>query len=148
MERVPLVVGAAGAQVKVKPLMRAHPESTDYWDGSWIDCLITASAGGFRAEYTASLRAEEFARFGHDLVRLHRELVGCGGLKSMEEWLTIEVTGNGRGQFNGHCRLRDRAGDGNTLLFEIDFDQTDIPSMLQRLREIEEDFPIVGNRAG
>jgi hypothetical protein len=61
--------------------------------------LIMASVGGFRAEYTACLHAEELASFGRDLDRLYRELQGRGGLKSMEDWVTMEVTGDGRGHF-------------------------------------------------
>ena len=148
MERAGVVVGTSAARIKVTPLMRSHAGATDYWDGNWIDCLVTATAGGFRAEYAASLRAEELVGFESDLERLHRELQGRGGFKSMEEWLTIEVIGDGRGHFRGPCRLRDRAGDGNTLLFDIEFDQTDIPAMLEQLRKITSDFRVVGSPAG
>jgi hypothetical protein len=134
--------------VEVKPLTRSHPGASDYWDGNWIDCLIAAHAGGFRAEYTACLRAEELVGFRRDLERLHRELEGRGGFKSMEDWLTIEVVGDGRGHFKGPCRLRDRAGVGNVLLFEVEFDQTEIPTMLEQMLRIETDFPVIGGRAG
>jgi hypothetical protein len=147
MEHTAVVVGLLGARVEVKPLVRSHPGATDYWDGNWIDCVVAATAGGFRAEYTACLRAEELAGFRRDLERLHRELEGRGGFKSMEDWLTIEVVGDGRGHFKGPCRLRDRAGNGNMLLFEVEFDQTDIPTMLEQMRRIEAHFPIIGDRA-
>ncbi len=148
MERIAVLLGTSGARLAVKPLARAHASATDYWDGNWINCLVTATAGGFRAEYTACLRAEELAGFRRDLERLHRELEGRGGFKSMEDWVTVEVVGDGRGHYRGRCRLRDRAGDGNTLLFEIAFDQTDVPAMLEQLRKIEADFPVIGGRAG
>ena len=147
MERAVVVVGTSAARIEVRPLMRSHAGATDYWDGNWIDCLITAAAGGFRAEYTACLRAEELAGFRRDLERLYEELEGRGGFKSIEEWLTIEVIGDGRGHFRGPCRLRDRAGDGNTLLFDIEFDETDIPAMIGQMRRIESDFPVVGSPA-
>ena len=148
MQRAGVVVGTSAARIEVKPLMRSHEGATDYWDGNWIDCLITAAAGGFRAEYAACLRAEELAGFRRDLERLFEELQGRGGFKSIEEGLTIEVVGDGRGHFRGPCRLRDRAGDGNTLLFDVEFDQTDIPAMIDQLRSVELDFPVVGSLAG
>ena len=148
MEQLAVVVGSSGARVEVRPLMRSHAGASDYWDGNWIDCLITATAGGFRAACEACLRAEELAGFRRDLERLHRELQGRGGFKSMEDWLTIEVVGDGSGHFKGPCRLRDRAGDGNMLLFEMAFDQTDIPAMLDQMRKIESAFPVIGDRAG
>jgi hypothetical protein len=55
---------------------------------------------------------------------------------------------DGNWHFKGPCRLRDRAGDGNVLLFDIEFDQTDIPAMLDQMRKIESDFPVIGKRAG
>jgi hypothetical protein len=148
MDRTSVIIGSAGARIEVKPLVRSHLGATDYWDGNWIDCVITATAGGFRAEYTACLRAEELAGFRGDLERLHRDLEGRGGFKSMEEWLTIEVVGDGRGHFKGPCRLHDRAGGGNTLRFDVEFDQTEIPAMLKQLQKIGSDFPVLGERAG
>jgi hypothetical protein len=146
MDRPSVVIGIPVARIEVRPLARSHAGATDYWDGNWIDCLIMATVGGFRAEYVACLRAEELAGFQRDLERLHRDLSGRGGFKSMEDWLTLEVSGDGRGHFKGPCRLRDRAGDGNSLLFEIEFDQTDILGMLEQLRKIASDFPVVGSR--
>lgn len=143
-----VAVGKSGARVEVTPLVRSHLGATDDWDGDWIDCHVEAVAGGFRADYGACLRAEELAGFRRDLERLYRELAGRGGFKSMEDWLTLEVVGDGRVHFKGSCCLRDRAGDGSTLIFEIEFDQTDIPAMLEQMRKIESDFPVVGSAAG
>jgi hypothetical protein len=147
MERAAVVVGASDARVEVKPLSRSHPGASDYWDGNWIDCLVTATAGAFRGEVAACLRAEELAGFRRDLERLYRDLEGRGGFKSMEEWLTIELVGDGRGHFKGPCRLRDRAGHGNLLLFDVELDQSEIPAMLTQLRRIEAEFPVIGNPA-
>jgi hypothetical protein len=145
MESTTLVVGSASAaRVEIRPLARSHAGATDYWDGNWIDCEVSASAGGFRAQYVACLRAEEFVGFRRCLKELYRDLEGLAQFKSMEEWLRIEVSGDGRGHFKGPCHLRDRAGGGNVLAFEIEFDQTEIPAMMDQLALIERAFPVVG----
>ncbi|MDX2051867.1 MAG: hypothetical protein SFV15_05700 [Polyangiaceae bacterium] len=128
--------------------MRSRGDALDYWDGNWIDCTVVVAAGGFRGEYVACLRAEEFVSFRRDLERLYAELRGQGQFRSMEEWVTLDFAGDGRGTFRGTCRLRDRAGDGNLLEFGIEFDQTDVPAMVRDLKEIEEAFPVVGDPGG
>src|SRR5437773_3097120 len=106
MEGVGVVIGStAGERITLKPLVRAHADATDYWDGNWIECAVAVTAGAFRGEYLASLRAEEFVSFRRDLERLYQELRGRGQFRSMEEWVTIDLSGDGRGHFIGVCRL-------------------------------------------
>ena len=146
MDEPLLVVGSGrGAQISLRPMIRTQGGATDYWDGNWIDCAIAVHAGGFRGEYVACLRTNEFATFQADLERLYRELAGSGGFHSMEEWVDIQLTGDGRGHFAGLCRLKDRAGDGNVLECEVEFDQTDVPAMLEQLRRIADQFPVIGS---
>ena len=66
----------------------------------------------------------------------------------MEEWVTIDLTGDGLGHFSGRCRLRDQAGDGNLLECFVEFDQSDVPAMVEDLRKIEAAFPVVGEPCG
>ena len=134
-----------GARVELTPLGRSHLGATDYWDGNWLDCRVLVRAGGFLGDYLASLRADEFARLAEDLRAVRDSLVGTVAFRSMEEWVTIQVKGDGRGHFNGVCRLLDRAGDGNRLECAISFDQTEIQPMLQQLATIAESFPFLGS---
>ena len=86
MEGVGVVIGStAGERITLKPLVRAHADATDYWDGNWIECAVAVTAGGFRGEYLASLRAEEFVSIRGDLERLYQELRGRGQFRSMKE---------------------------------------------------------------
>ena len=141
MECVEVVIGAGGnSRIVIRPLLRG--------DEHWIESDVTVRAGAFRGEFRASLRPEEFVAFRADLERLHRELQGLGRFDSMEGWVAIEIRGDGRGHFEGSCQLRDRAGDGNLLKCEIEFDQTDIPAMLKQLADIRTAFPPATGVAG
>ena len=62
----------------------------------------------------------------------------------MEDWIGIQVTGDGLGNFRAACTLRDAAGIGNTLKFELHFDQTELALMVNSLIRIEEQFPVIG----
>ena len=148
MEFIEISIGATtGTRIILKPLVRSHADAVDYWDGNWIDSTVVVVAGDFRGEYGACLRAEEFISFRRDLERLHEELRGQGRFHSMEEWVSIDLAGDGRGHFSGICCLRDRAGDGNRLECQVEFDQSDIPAMLDDLRKIETAFPVLGDPA-
>jgi hypothetical protein len=149
MDEMAVLVGSGSqAQITLSPTVRSHQGTSDYWDGNWVQCNVSVRAGGFRGEYVACLRTDEFVSFRADLERLYRDLRGTGGFHSMEEWVDIEVRGDGRGHFTGLCRLKDRAGDGNLLECEVEFDQTDVPAMLEQLRKIEAAFSVMGSPAG
>jgi len=89
MDDTKIVIGSASsAQIILAPRHRTHVGATDYWDGNWVNCTVSVRAGGFRGEYIASLRAEEFTAFRADLERLHRDLGGAGGFhfRNPEKW--------------------------------------------------------------
>lgn len=62
----------------------------------------------------------------------------------MEEWLSIDIAGDGKGHFRADCVAVDMPGTGNRLTFEIEFDQTDLPEILGGLDAISRAFPVVG----
>jgi hypothetical protein len=147
-ECVVVVRSGSGMQLTLEPTSRSHAGAADFWDGNWLNCRVTVTAGGFRGEYVASLRSNEFVAFRRDLEKLYEVLHGQGGFHSMEEWVELQVIGDGRGHFRGTCRLRDEAGIGNLLECALEFDQSDIPEMLKGLRRIERKFPVVGKAPG
>ena len=135
---------ATSEYVSVTPLRRLNEQAEDYWDGNWLECLIDLRAGAFTGRYRASLRADEFASFRGELMRLYESLGNQAVFASMEEWLSITVTGDGMGHFQAECRARDEAGVGNTLQFVLGCDQTEIPAMVRSLDLILEGFPVRG----
>jgi hypothetical protein len=148
METLEIVVGRGNPEIRLRPLARSHAGATDYWDGNWVDTEISVRAGAFRGTWVACLRTDEFLGFRKDLERLHAELKGTGGFRSMEEWLDLRLKGDGRGHFELHAVALDRAGDGNRLEFELTIDQTEINSIVNSLRDLEAVFPVVGAEAG
>jgi hypothetical protein len=127
----------------VNVLRRAHPQATDYWDGNWVTSRVTIAAGGFRGEYPADFRTNEFASFRDQLRNAYDTLVGSAVFRPMEPWLFIDVKGDGKGHFRAECRAADEPGIGNTLAFEIALDQTDMPEILRTLDALCEAFPVI-----
>jgi len=144
MDAPALRIGRSNAHVTVAPSRRECPNATDYSDANWIIATITIAAGAFRGDYEAQLRAEEFVRFRDELRPLHEKLAGRAKFDTMEEWLSIEVEGDGKGHFHADCVAVDLPGTGNRLAFGIDFDQTDLPEILGGLDAMIEAFPVIG----
>jgi hypothetical protein len=49
---------------------------------------------------------------------------------SLAQGLDFRISGDGLGHVNMRCVVDDSAGMGNTLAFDIDFDQAEIPEIL------------------
>jgi hypothetical protein len=79
---------------------------------------------------------------------LHEDLACTATFTPLEDWLTIEVVGEGLGHFLAKCEARDEAGVGNALTFTLSFDQTDVPSILTGLGAIRSIFPVLGEPGG
>ncbi|MCZ7644729.1 MAG: hypothetical protein M5U26_05490 [Planctomycetota bacterium] len=132
--------------LRVRPIARAHPDASDYWDGNWLNTDIELSAGAFRAQYVACLRVDELTRFRDQLTELYNTLDGQAVFDSMEPWLSISVKGDGLGHFNVDCVAMDNVGVGNKLDFSLCIDQTQIPGILVGLNQALEQFSLIGNR--
>ncbi len=89
-------------------LGRSHPGATDYWDGNWVRANVKVKAGGFRGSVGGDLRTEELARFLAQLGRLQESLRGTAEFATMEEWLSLRVSGDGKGHMEFRCVIRDQ----------------------------------------
>jgi hypothetical protein len=136
------------AHVIVRPSRREYPEAQDYYDGNWVYTTIEIAAGAFRGRFEAMLRAEEFVRFRDELRPLYESLSGRATFDTMEGWLRIDVQGDGKGHFHAACEAIDQPGLDNRLTFKIDFDQTELPAIVQGLDAICEAVPVVGAAPG
>ncbi|HEU4579666.1 MAG TPA: hypothetical protein VFS67_15515 [Polyangiaceae bacterium] len=144
-----IVIGSeASEHIAIAVTRREFPESTDYWDGNWVYATVRIRVGAFRGEYEAQLRTDEIAHLRSGLVHLHAELSGNASFESMEEWLKMSIEGDGRGHFVAKCEARDQPGTGNTLRFELRFDQTELPPVIAALDAVLAAFPVKGAPTG
>jgi hypothetical protein len=101
------------AHVIVSPSRRSWPEATNYSDANVLDATVDVAAGSFRGQFAAEFWADQFVRFRDQLVPLHQRLVGRAKFDPLEDWLSIEVEGDGKGHFRAKCIARDDPGIGN-----------------------------------
>ncbi|HVC78425.1 MAG TPA: hypothetical protein VND96_18115 [Candidatus Micrarchaeaceae archaeon] len=137
--------------VDVEVLSRTHDVS-DYWDGNWLTSVVKIAVGPWKGRYGASLRAEEFAQFHDQLRRLYDDASAPPAqFDSMEPWLRFKVQRSdslGHITIAGHAQAEPFFEKHNILNFVLDLDQTYLPSVLDELDGILNEFPVVGSPRG
>ncbi len=125
-----------------------HPtqsDTDDYWDANWISAGIRMEVGAFRAHVAASLRREDFPPLRDGLKELNVSLSGQVRFTTIEEWLEIEITGDGRGHLAARGYVVEEPGGRNRLEFELKFDQTQLPRLIAELDAIVAYRPVIGS---
>ena len=133
-----------GDQLAIHVLSYTYPDSNDKWDGNWLNATIEITSGAFRGATETRLRTDEFERFLQELELLSSSLKGSAEYNSMEEWLSIKITGDGMGHLSAQGRIIDKHSDGNELKYLIQFDQTGLPQLLSGLKKLMATFPVRG----
>jgi hypothetical protein len=142
MESVAVTLGGSPTgQLTLRPVRREYPDASAP-DVNWIFTRVTVAAGAFRGEVDALMYIDDFVRFRDAVRPLYDDLGGKALFATPEEWVRIEVEGDGRGHFTARCVVRDQPGSGNHLTFELELDQTELPAILQALDAICESFPV------
>jgi hypothetical protein len=129
-------------------LGRSHPHARDRWDGNWVRAAVEVAAGGFRGEVGGDLRAEELASLHRAIARLAESIAGEARFTTMEDWLSIVVTGDRHGHVELAGEVRDQPGVGNTLAFRLALDQTHLGPMVDQLGRVVSEFPEIDGLGG
>lgn len=122
-----------------------YPTAEHDWDRNWIKSKVIVKAGAFSGQFECDLMTTDFEKFKQDLSQLYEKLDGRASFDTREGQVTIKIKGDGIGHLNADCSLMDKAGIGNTLEFEINFDQTIIPEMVRQLENITRTYPVQGD---
>jgi hypothetical protein len=139
-----VLIGDAAAQhVLIRPLARSHPGLFDHLDGNWIDCEVQVAVGGFRGQFRADLRTEEFAAFLTEVLALHGTLEGVATFTTMEGQLDLTLTGDGKGHVHVQGTAVDEPETRNQLEFGFDIGQTQLPQIAQCLENFLAAFPVI-----
>jgi hypothetical protein len=120
-----------------------YPDSEDSDDGNWLISELEITSGAFKGivGYDLLLRSGEFERFLKDIEPMYETLTGTAKYTTMEDWLEINVEGDGRGHIAATGFVIDRHINSNKLNFHINFDQTSLPQMIKGLKKLLEKYP-------
>jgi hypothetical protein len=114
----------------------------EYYDDNWLRVRICVSVGAFSGEYAATFLTDELASFKVQLEKLYQSLKGTASFTTMEEQLSLQISGNGKGAIQAQGDAVDDSGNRNKLYFAFHIDQTYLQSTLQELQGVTELFPV------
>ena len=117
----------------------------EHYDDNWVYVSVLFSIGAFAGNYKATFLTSDFVDFREGLRALHQSLEGVACFSTLEDQLTLKLTGDGRGHIELKGIAIDAPGTGNRQAFELALDQSYLPSVLKELDEIVRSFPV---RAG
>ena len=101
----------------------------------WLDCEVSVFLGTFTATVAGEmLTFDELQSFQDSLEQLYATLHGKAALYSIDDWIELELTGNGLGgvSLRGHIRDTRR----NQLTFHFDLDQTFLPKIIAQIKSV------------
>jgi hypothetical protein len=143
MEQLKLEISENGDLIRIDIIGLENPNAVLDYDMDWIKSNITVKAGRFSGYFSASLMTNDFEVFKSELEILYNKLDGIALFQTLENQIYIKVVGDGIGHLNAKCRFMDFAGHGNELIFEMNFDQTQIPKIINQLEKITKKYKII-----
>jgi hypothetical protein len=114
----------------------------EFFDDNWVRVVVVIAVGGLSGKYAAAFLTSDFVEFREELQTLHRSLQGKASFSTMEEQLSLKLTGNGRGGIELKGLAADFPGSNNRLEFVLQLDQGHLPKVLAGLDEILNEFPL------
>jgi len=133
--------------IAIRVLGRGWPDSDCVFDCNWRHTEVTIAAVAFHGETSGLTRAGEFVTFLQELIQLNDTLEGKAEFATLEGWLTIKITGDGKGHTPAEIELKEEVSQGNMLSCRLDVDQTFLREMVAGLRDVVEQFPEIEERA-
>ena len=114
----------------------------EYYDDNWLTVEISVHAGGFHGKAWAAVITSELIKFASELSPLFETLGGSAKFETMEEQLSLQLVGDGKGHIELRGEVADRAGDGNRLSFTLQFDQSQLGISIRQLEKVTLQFPV------
>jgi len=84
----------------------------------------------------------EIAAFTLELRILFKKLTGSAKFETLEEQLSLELRGDGKGHIDVSGEVEDNLGMGNRLRFAIKIDQSQLAQSLRELETVILKFPV------
>jgi hypothetical protein len=138
-----VLIGDVEAEhVMIRPLFRSQADLFDVRDGNWIDCEVQVAAGGFRGNFRADLRSEEFQGLSAELDALNQTLEGTATFSTLDGQLALTLTGDSAGRVRVTGEAVDAAEHGNRLHFSLEIDRAHVPPICESLNALLAAFPV------
>lgn len=136
----------SGNLVRLEPIEYINYNSDSDWDKNWIKTKVTVKGGEFSGQYSGYFMTTYFETLKHELSRLYDNLAGVATCNDLEGFLELKINGDGFGHFNVNVKASDQPGlYTSELIFNLQFDQTELRRLSNQLKHITKHFPVIGD---
>jgi hypothetical protein len=104
-------------------------------EDGWFVAEVDIVVGGFRGHTAVYFEISDIIRFHKSLIPLYDSLSGTAILNPIEQQLTLNISGAGRGKMDVTGELFAYANYGSRLQFEFTIDQTYLPRAVRAIGE-------------
>ena len=140
-----ILIGDASAQhVLIRPVSRTTPGLFDDRDDSAITCEVQIAIGGFRGQFTAQLRTDEFRSMLDEIEASGPSLENAANLDATSGQIDLSLIGDGAGHVLVAGYVADAEDDGNRLEFAFAMSEAVMPDLVRSLEQVLAAFPLHG----
>jgi len=140
-----ILIGDADAQhVLIRPVSRTTPGLFDDHHDSAIACEIEIAVGGFRGQFTAQLRTEEFQSMLDEIEASGTALANAANFDAASGQIDLSLIGDGAGNILVAGYVADAEDDGNRLEFAFAMGEAVMPDLVRSLEQVLAAFPLPG----
>ncbi|UOE95406.1 hypothetical protein [Alkalihalobacillus sp. LMS39] len=132
-------------KVEINVFSREYPNSSDYWDGNWLIANVKIDIPGYSVDFDGSVRTDEIQDFYSGLKAMEQNLLGKATLKTIEDFIHFECEINKLGHIHWSGETCYPIGSRAILQFEFVSDQTYLQRLLQELKQMLDEYPVVGH---
>jgi hypothetical protein len=125
---------------------RSQPRSSDYWDGNWLVCAADVSIATYEGRIQNLIRNEDLIRFSNSLNLLSALSAGQALLDTLDGWLDVQIVRDDPLPLVARFLLVTNPASADSLDFELELKPDSLCKILEDLRKIKDDFPVVGER--
>jgi hypothetical protein len=143
-EEVFFEIKAGGDYIRVIPSKLSYKNCDNPWDRNWLTAEVKVKAGAFFGQYEAQFMTVDFREFKKRLEYLYDHLESSAIFEDLEQYLKINIKGDGLGHLEVFCEASDNPGYmARHIMFYLSIDQTYIPQLISQLKEIDHEFPVI-----
>jgi hypothetical protein len=100
---------------------------------NWYSADVRIASGVWQGVFGWQFYKGELKQFAKEINQLYRTLSGTAKLIPMEPNLELEMAGDGKGHIIVNGKARAEFNTGTYLAFRLEFDQTELPTIVQSL---------------
>jgi len=119
----------------------SYKEVDNINDANWVDAIIEACCGAFRAKpYLVTLYVSDFRPFLDAVLKLAHKGYGLARLEFLEPWIVVELGRSNTDELRANINLFDELGGDNELHCSVPMSTSDLEELIVQVQAIVNKF--------